>query len=174
MNMMTINRPLAGEPFLPRTTQRTRSRLGNFLLASGLTLSSPKELDERLAAGFAVEHNAGTVVTATSSNRPFFYPECEQLVELLKMDLVLLRFDPLHGTSFDILQKGSGDWHCRYYAWRRSCKNFWLVPETTFGPFFQTGESGLKAFDAPPFESGNERYAGIIRAIETPSFAGRF
>ena len=76
--------------------------------------------------------------------------------------------------TFDVLLEGSQTWLCNYLAWRRDGGALWLVPAHTAGPFFRLSKEGLDAFEGAPYENGSQRYAGIIRAIETPSFEGRF
>ena len=44
-------------------------------------------------------------------NRPLFYPECELLSQFVSPDLVLMRFDPLEGASFDAFE-GAPYEHC--------------------------------------------------------------
>ena len=174
MSLITLDRPLVGEPLLPRTTHRTRSRFGNFLIASGLSEGGSDELNESAAAGFYADRAAGVVVTATSCDRPLFFDECEALAQFMQLDLVLLRFDPLQGASFDVLLNGSPHWLCQFLAWRRDGGDIWLVPAQASGPFFRLNGEGLVPFEGAPYENGYERYAGIIRAIERPSFEGEF
>jgi hypothetical protein len=174
MSLITLDRPLVGDPLLPRTTHRARSRFGNFLTASGLSGGRDDDVNENVVAGFHWDREAGLVVTITSCDRPLFFAECEALAQFMQMDLVLLRFDPLLGASFDVLMAGSQSWLCDFLAWRREGGDMWLVPARASGPYFCLNERGLEACEGAPFENGSERYAGIIRAIESPSFKGRF
>ena len=174
MSLITLDRPLVGDPLLPRTTHRTLSRFGNFLIASGLSVGRDEEVNESVVAGFHVDREAGLVVTTTSCDRPLFFAECETLAQFLQMDLVLMRFDPLLGASFDVLMAGSQNWLCDLLAWRREGGDIWLVPARASGPHFCLNESGLEACEGAPYANGSERYAGIIRAIANPSFEGRF
>ena len=176
MNTITLQRPLEGEPLLPHTayrTFRTLGRFGAFLSATGLARESD-EMNARIKEGFYADQDASLVVTATSCDRPLFFPECEALAQFLQMDLVLLRFDPLLGASFDVLMAGSQNWLCDFLAWRRDGGDMWLVPARASGPYFCLNEIGLEACEGAPYANGSERYAGIIRAIERPSFEGRF
>ena len=176
MNMITLQRPHEGEPVLPPTiyrTFRTLGRFGAFLTATGLARES-NELTARISDGFYADQEAGVVVTATSCDRPLFFPECEALAHFLQMDLVLMRFDPLLGASFDVLMAGSQGWLCDFLAWRRDGGDMWLVPARASGPYFCLNERGLEACEGAPYANGSERYTGVIRAIEAPSFEGRF
>lgn len=176
MTMITLQRPLEGEPLLPHTayrTYRTLSRLGAFLSATGLSRDSG-EMSARTKEGFYADQEADVVVTATSCDRPLFFAESEMLAQFLQMDLVLLRFDPLLGASFDVLMAGSQNWLCDFLAWRRNGGDMWLVPSQASGPFFCLTGKGLEAYQGAPYSNGSERYAGIVRAIERPSFEGRF
>ena len=176
MNMITLQRPLQGDSVLPPVTFRTfrtRSRFDAFLSASGLSCEGDG-ISALTADGFYADREASVVVTPTSCDRPLFFPECETLAQFLQMDLVLLRFDPLFGASFDVLMAGSQSWLCDFLAWRRDGGDMWLVPARASGPYFCLNESGLEACEGAPFDNGSERYAGIIRAIERPSFKGRF
>lgn len=176
MTMISLHRPLEGEPVLPPITYRTfrtESRFGAFLSATGLSCEG-EDMSARTREGFYADQEAGVVVTATSCDRPLFFPECETLAQFLQMDLVLLRFDPLLGASFDVLMAGSQGWLCDFLAWRRDSGDMWLVPARASGPYFCLNENGLEACEGAPFANGSERYAGIIRAIERPSFDGGF
>jgi len=176
MNKISLQRPLEGEPLLPHTayrTYRTLSRLGAFLSATGLSRDSGEKC-ARIKEGFYADQEAGMVVTATSCDRPLFFPECETLAQFLQLDLVLLRFDPLLGASFDVLMAGSQNWLCDFLAWRREGGDMWLGPARASGPFFCLTGNGLEAYEGAPYSNGAERYAGIIRAVERPSFDGGF
>ena len=176
MNMITLQRPIEGEPLLPHTayrTYRTHSRLAAFLSATGLSRDSG-EMGARAKEGFHADQEAGVVVTATACDRPLFFAECEALAQFLQMDLVLLRFDPLVGASFDVLMAGSQNWLCDFLAWRRDGGDMWLVPKQASGPYFSLTKEGLEAYEGAPYSNGSERYAGIMRAIERPSFDGGF
>lgn len=174
MSMMTLNRPLEGAPLLPPTTHRTRSRLGSLIRASGLAGGDCSGLDERISGGYFADPSAGIALLATSCNRPLCYPEGEAIAQITQMDLVLLRFDPLEGVSFDLLLNGSRFWLCDYLAWRRSGDALWLVPSHSAGAFFRLSSGGLEAYETAPYANGYQRYAGIIRGIETPSFEGSY
>ncbi|SFP16734.1 hypothetical protein SAMN04488060_1785 [Qipengyuania nanhaisediminis] len=174
MNMMTLNRLLEGEPLCPPATHRTRSRLGSLIRASGLAGGDSSGLDERISSGYFTDPSAGIALLATSCNRPLYYPEGEAFAVITQMDLVLLRFDPLEGVSFDLLLNGSRFWLCNYLAWRRSGEALWLVPSHSAGAFFRLSSGGLEAYDTAPYANGYQRFAGIIRGIETPLFEGSY
>ena len=176
MKMISLHRPLKGDPLLPsiaNRTFRTNSRFAAFLGATGLSCTG-EDMSAPNADGFHADREASVVVTATSCDRPLFFPECEALAQFLQMDLVLMRFDPLLGASFDVLMAGSQSWLCDFLAWRREGGDMWLVPARASGPYFCMNESGLEACEGAPYANGSERYTGIIRAIERPSFEGRF
>ena len=176
MNMISLHRPLEGKPVLPPATYRTfrtQSRFRAFVSASGLSCED-EEMSVHTADGLYADREAGVVVTATSCDRPLFFPECEALAQFLQMDLVLMRFDPLLGASFDVLMAGSQCWLCDFLAWRRDGGDMWLVPARASGPYFCLNERRLEAYEGAPYANGSERYAGIIRAIERPSFDGGF
>ncbi len=173
MNAISLHRPLEGEPLLRPITPRTGSRFASLLMSCGLVTNEAARFDERIRGGCFESEDAGVVVTATSCDRPLFYHECEVLSQFSQKDLVLLRFDPLEGVSFDVLLEGSQAWQCNYLAWRRHSDDLWLIPAHTEGPFFRLSGKGLETFHGAPYESGYQRYAGIIRAIETSSFEGR-
>ena len=174
MNAISMQRPLEGEPLVLPLTYRTRSRFASLLISSGLVTVDAARLDKGIAGGCFENPDAGVIATATALQRPLLFAECEVLANFARKDLVLLRFDALEGVSFDLLLEGSYQWLCHYLAWRRAGDALWLVPAHTEGPFFRLSESGLETFQGAPYENGHERYAGIIRAIETSSFAGRF
>ena len=174
MNIISLHRPHEGEPLLRPITHRTSSRFASLLISSGLVTVETARSDERVRGGFFESEDARVVVIATSCDRPLFHRECEVLAQFSRKDLILLRFDPLKGASFDVLLEGSQAWKCNYVAWRRDADYLWLVPAHTEGPFFRLSEKGLDTFSGAPYESGYQRYAGVIRAVEAPSFEGRF
>ena len=124
MNVTTIDRPLAGEPLLPPATHRLRGRLSNFLISTGLCAPGADALEGVLANGFLANHERGVVMTATSCDRPLFYREAETLARLLPLDLILMRFDPLTGATFDVLLAGSRNWLSELVVWRRGGDEF--------------------------------------------------
>lgn len=172
MNMITMNRSLVGEPLLPRITQRTRNRLFDFLLASGLANSDPRCLEKRLRSGFYADREANLLVAATGCNRPLLCAETETLARALGLNLILMRFDPDRGVAFDILLSGASVWYHDLAAWRRGRGAMWLIPGVGPAPFFQISKRGLTAFNSAPFQAYADRVAGMIRAIEFPSFSG--
>ncbi|MBX7484174.1 hypothetical protein [Qipengyuania qiaonensis] len=173
MKMFNV-RPLMGEPAFARPAHRTWSRFGSLLLSSVLAHDDPADLDARLANGFLAAPNANLVATATSCDRPLYFPECEMLAQLTQMNALLMRFNPLDGASFDVLLNGSSLWLCHYLAWRRRGSDLWLLPAAQWGPFFCLNDTGLEVSESPPYATGYQRHAGIIRAIDDASFAGRF
>lgn len=174
MNAISLQRPLEGEPLLRSITHRTGSRFASLLVSCGLVTVETARFDERISGGFFESEDAGVVVIATSCDRPLLYHECEVLAQFTRKDLVLMRFYPLQGASFDVLLEGSHAWQCNYLAWGREGDDLWLIPANTEGPFFRLSGKGLETFQGPPYDSGYQRYAGVIRAVDTPSFAGKF
>lgn len=173
MNVTTIDRPLAGEPLLPPATHRLRGRFCNFLISSGLCAPGADAQEDALANGFLANHERGVVMTATSCDRPLFYREAETLARLVPLDLILMRFDPLTGATFDVLLAGSRNWLSELVVWRRGGDEFWLVPVRASGPFIQLTEAGLAVSKSAPYANGYERFSGIVTAIDQPSFERR-
>ena len=172
MNMMTTCLPFAGKPVLAPTLQRVKDRARHFLLATGAQIDweAPDQLP--LLTECLVAREANFVVAATCCHRPMLFPETELIAQVTDLHMVLLRFDPGAGTSFDMLFRGSHNWLCGYLAWRRLDGDLWLIPSTTDGPFIRSCPTGLEQLNTPPFDSASERYAGLILARENPSFAG--
>ena len=115
---------------------------------------------------------ANLVVAGTNCPQPMWYPECTAMVDATGMELMLLRFHPDRGASFDILDHQSLFWCIHHLAWRRRGGDLWFIPQVGSGPYIRLTASGLRCEAIPPFHSLAERYAGIIRAIERPSFEG--
>ncbi len=172
MNMMTIDRPLTGEPLLPPTTQRVINRRDAALRAIGAMIDPEADRNNPRLAGCAVAPHAGFVMAATSLPRPMLFRECERIADGTAYDTLLLRFDPDRGVSFDILFRDSERWLCRYLAWRRRDSDLWLIPSAGDAPYIRTTAWEIEREPAPPFVSALEREAGIIRAIDNPSFEG--
>lgn len=172
MNVTTLNRSPVGEPLLPHVTQRTRSRLISFLFASGLANPDPRRLEKKLRIGFYADEEVKLLVAATGCSRPLLCAETETLARALELNLILMRFDPDRGVAFDILLSGANLWYHDFAAWRRGRGAMWLIPENDSAPFFQISKLGLTRFNAAPFSAYSDRVAGMIRAIEFPSFSG--
>lgn len=174
MNVISLNRPFEGERLMMPLTFRTRSRFAALLITSGLVTAEAARFNDGIASGCFEASDAGLIMTATALQRPLLFPECEVRAQASRKDSVLMRFDPLAGASFDLLLHGSQHWLCHYLAWRCNGDTLWLVPAHTEGPFFRLSEGGLETHHEAPYENGHQRYAGIVRAVETPSFGGRF
>ncbi|MEO1969637.1 MAG: hypothetical protein ABGW87_13130 [Sphingomonadaceae bacterium] len=173
MIIQDIERPASGEPLLLPVSQQVQRREGNFLYASGLIGNTPpEELAGALATGFIPIQTAGVGIAATVCDRPLVFHECELLAQAFAMDLLLMRFDPLSGVSFDILFKGEEEWLCHYLAWRRPMMDIWLIPTLVSGPNIHIDAKGLHPRNEPPFCNAHDRDIGIIRAIAHPSFKG--
>ncbi|MCH2497186.1 MAG: hypothetical protein MK104_09245 [Erythrobacter sp.] len=106
MNVISLHRPLEGEPLLRSITHRTGSRFASLLISCGLVTVETARFNERISGGFFESEDARVMVIATSCDRPLFYRECEVLAQFARKDLVLIRFDPLEGATFDVLLEG--------------------------------------------------------------------
>jgi hypothetical protein len=173
MNMMTTIRPATGELPLARTTQRVRSRLHAAAAAIAAIVDCGASKLNPMLAGSIVMPFANIALTGTNCARPLWFAECETIAKSTGLDVVLLRFDALRGATFDILDHNSMFWRCGHVAWRRRDGDLWLIPEVGFDAFIRVSAWGLEHELEPPFVSNSERSAGIIRAIEHPSFEGR-
>jgi hypothetical protein len=172
MNMMTTIRPSEGEPLLAFTTQRVTSRVYAVAAAIGGLIDTAASRKNALLAG-SVMPFANTVITGTNCSRPLWFAECNDMAQTSDLDVVLLRFDPDRGATFDILDHQSLFWRCNHLAWRRRDGDLWFIPQAGFDGFVRATAWGLEYEPEPPFVSASERHAGIIRAIENPSFTGR-
>jgi hypothetical protein len=173
MNMMTAIRPQVGEPLIPYVSRPVVDRLQALLVAIDALIDLNAGLRYPILAGCAVMPFARFVMTGTSCRRPLLLPELQLIAEQTGLDAVLLRLDAERGVTFDIVLDEGARRLCGYVAWRRSGGDPWFIPTVGEGPFIRAGASGLECVDAPPFASTAEREAGIIRAIESSSFAGR-
>ncbi len=173
MNTMTFERPFVGEPLLAPTLHRVKERGKALIRATGARTDPHAALGNPVLAECLVAPDAGFAVALTCCNRPLVFPEGEFISQASGYDMVLLRFDPIRGTSFDILFNGGRIWFCHHLAWRRRDGDLWFIPSATAGPFIRACNFGLVPEEAPPFDGIGERYAGIIRAIDNPSFEGR-
>jgi hypothetical protein len=165
--------PLIGEPVLAPSTQRVASRHGAVVQAIGALIDNQAAERNGLLTGCAVAPDASLVIAATALNRPLRYPECNLIAQASRSDMILLRFDADRGASFDILLRDRKVWLCRHLAWRRRDGHLWLIPTAGDGPCVQATGWGLHCEPTPPYVSNAEREAGIIPALDTPSFEGR-
>lgn len=113
------------------------------------------------------------LVRRLAAQRRAAIAEVQAIARETSLDVVLLRFDPFRGASFDILDHASLFWRCHHVAWRRRDGDLWLIPGVGCDGFVRAGAWSLEYAVEPPFVSNSERYAGIIRAIDNPSFGGR-
>jgi hypothetical protein len=172
MNMMTAIRPEVGEPLIPYVSRPVVDRLQALLVAIDALIDTSAGRRYPILAGCAVMPFARFVMTGTSCRRPLLLPELQLIAEHTGLDAGLLRFDADRGVTFDFVLEGEQR-HCGYVAWRRRGSDPWFIPTAGEGAFIRAGACGLECVDAPPFVSAAEREAGIIRAIESSSFAGR-
>ena len=172
MNMETSMHALVGGPILPLVSRKVKTRGRNMLLTTGARIDEEAAKANPLLTGCLIAPEADLALTMTICRRPLVLPEAELIAQLTGRHMVLLRFDADRGASFDVRRKESSHWLCHYLVWRRRDGDLWLIPSTTDGVFIRVTASGLEYEEAPPFHSVAERHAGIIRAIDTPSFAG--
>jgi hypothetical protein len=172
MNMETSMHAVVGGHLLAPTLPKVQTRGRNFLLSCGARIDEEAANANPLLAECLVAPGADFVLAMTSCGRPLVLPEAELIAQLTGRHMALLRFDAGRGASFDIRRKESSQWLCHYLAWRRRDGDLWLIPSTTDGVFIRVTASGPEYEEAPPFSSAWERYAGIIRAIDNPSFEG--
>lgn len=172
MNMMTTIRPGTGELPLARTTQRVRSRLHAAAAAMGAIIDTSASKLNPLLASSIVMPVAQVALTGTNCPPPLWFAECENMAKSTGLDALLMRFDPFRGVTFDTLDHNSLFWRCHHVAWRRRGGDLWLIPEVGRECFIRLGAWGLEFEQEPPFTSEWERRAGIIRAIDNPSFQG--
>ena len=87
MNLVTLKRPVMGEPLLPQRAHRTRSRLGALVEACGVSVRGGEPLDEQLNQGVVTSLAANLALAATSCDRPLLYPECELMAQITGKDI---------------------------------------------------------------------------------------
>lgn len=171
MDTIVTSRPETGEPFA-RTPHRVRSRLFAAAVATGAIIDTDASKRSPLLTDAVVMPFANFALLGTGCARPLKFEEGEEIARVTGLDVLLMRFDPDRGVSFDVFDHRSTHWRCNHVAWRRRDGDLWLIPQASFGEFIRVGAWGLEYETEPPFASGEERYAGIIRAIEIPSFEG--
>ncbi len=173
MNYIPYVSPLTGGPVLPPSTQRVANRHEEVVRAVNMMTDDHAHHRNGLLTGCAVVPYASLVIAATSLDRPLLFPECNLIAHSSRSDMILMRFDADRGASFDILLRDRKDWLCRHLAWRRRDGHLWLIPTAGKGPYVQATGWGLHCEPTPPYMNDLEREAGIILALDTPSFEGR-
>lgn len=88
----------------------------------------------------------------------------------VRRDHGLMRFDPPEGASFDVLLEGRQTWLCNHLHGAAMAEPSCASPHTHRGPFSRLNKEGLDGSEGAPYENGSQRYAGIIRTVDTPSF----
>lgn len=172
MNMMLLERPVAGASLLPPSGNAVVSRMRTFATAIGGLVDTAAAVRDPMLAGCVVMPYAGLVLAGTACRRPLIFREGDAVARHSRLDLVLLRFDAERGVTFDIRLQQRFDWLCHHVAWRRD-GDLWLIPEAGADPFIRVTAWGLEIEVEPPFVSADERASGIVRARTTPSFMGR-
>ena len=172
MTYMTSERPLVGEPLLTPTSQRVIALRNAAVRASGVYIDRDAAANNASLTNCAVAPYARLVMAATMLSRPLLFPECNQIAQFTGFDLALLRYHPDRGTSFDFLLQDQENWLCRHLAWREWGEPLWFIPTAGDGPYVRASGWGLTSHSTPPFSSVEEREAGIILALDYPSFEG--
>lgn len=172
MKNMVFERPNLGASLLPPASGKVFLRMHMFAGAINGLVDPMAAKRDPILTGCVVMPYAGIALAGTSTRRPLLFREGELLKEHSGLDIVLLRFDVERGASFDILSGALAHWLCRYVVWHDNGET-WLVPEKGEGPYVHTTSYGLHFQDEPPFMDSAERDAAIMRAIESPSPAGR-
>jgi hypothetical protein len=160
------------QPLLPWTPRQVVRRMNAFQETMGARLDLSARLCHPLFTNTLVMPSANLVLAGTSCSRPMYLREGALLADVSQSDVLFLRFDPDRGTTFDVLLRDAQGWLCGFVAWRRRDGDLWLIPEVGRERFICTSAWGLEYKLDPPFTSEWERGAGIIRAIEHPSFEG--
>jgi len=173
MNMMISFRPGADHATGPFTTQRVTNRMEAAACAINAVIGRDGSTLVPIFERSIVMPIANVILAGTGCRCPLYLDSAEKLGAVADKDVIVLRFDADRGTSFDILFNGAGRWLCRYLAWRRRDGDLWLIPSAGDGLYIKASYAGLELMKTPPFISAAERKAGIILAIETPSFEGR-
>lgn len=174
MNMMTLAPPVTEAPTLARTSQRVRDRVAELALAMGTRVDAEARQTHPLMRGCFVLSSAGVVLSGTACARPMWQSQCLSIAQDTGFDFGLLRFDPIEGVTLDWLPPDGADPLIGYHVWRTPAKGLWFIPSAGDGPFVRAGDWGIKREKTPPFTTAAQRSAGIITAINHPSFAGSF
>jgi hypothetical protein len=161
------------KPLLPWTPRQVVRRMQALQKAMGARLDLSAKLCHPLFTNTLVMPSANLVLAGTNCSRPMYLREGEILADVSQSDVLLLRFDPDWGATFDILLHDAQGWLCGFVAWRRRDGDLWLISEVGRERFIRTSAWGLEYKLDPPFTGEWERHAGIIRAIEHLSFEGR-
>lgn len=173
MNTMISLAPRAEQETQWFTTQRVINRMEAAAAAINAVIGRDgNPLDPFLQQSIVIPI-ANIILAGTNCPPPFYLDRAETMGAATDTDVVLLRFDADKGTTFDILFRGAERWLNRFVAWRRRDGDLWFIPSVGSGLYVQASYKGLEPVTTPPFISEEERKAGIIHAIENPSFEGR-
>ncbi len=173
MNTMISLAPRAEQQTPWFTTQRVINRMEAAASAINAVIGKDGSTLDPFLQQSIVMPIANIAIAGTGCPHPFYLDRAEMIGAATGRDVLLLRFDADRGTTFDILFHGADRWLNRFVAWRRRDGDLWLIPSAGSGLYIQASYKGLEPVTTPPFVSEGERQAGIIRAIETPSFEGR-
>lgn len=173
MNTMISLAPRAEQETQWFTTQRVINRMGATAAAINAVIGRDGNALDPFLQQSIVMPIANIILAGTNCPPPFYLDRAETLGAATDRDVILLRFDPDRGTTFDVLFRGADRWLNRFVAWRRRDGDLWLVPSAGSGLYIRASYKGLEPVTTPPFISEEERKAGIILAIDKPSFEGR-
>jgi len=154
------------------TTQRVINRMEAAAAAINAVLGKDGNALDPFLQQSTVMPIAKIVLVGTGCRHPFYLDRAEAMGAAADRDVILLRVDPDRGTTFDVLFRGAERWLSRFVAWRRRDGDLWLIPSAGSGLYVRASYKGLEPVTTPPFISEEERKAGIILAIDTPSFEG--
>ena len=123
MTMMLLRRPIRDAESLPTPMWPVIRRMEALAVAIDGAIDIAPEARDPLFVGCLVLSQADLLIAGTSCRRPLVFAKTERLAQYSGRDLVLLRYDPDRGTTFDLYLQIRADWLVRYQglaAGRRS------------------------------------------------------
>lgn len=172
MNTMISLAPRAEQETPWFTTQRVINRMEAAASAINAVIGKDGSTLDPFLQQSIVMPIPNILLAGTGCPHPFYLERAETMGAATGRDVLLLRFDADKGTTFDVRFHDADRWLCRFVAWRRCDGDLWLIPSAGSGLYIRASYKGLEPVTTPPFVSEEERKAGIILAIETPSFDG--
>lgn len=172
MTMMLLRRPIRDAESLPTPMWPVMRGMEALAVAIDGPIDIAPEARDPLFVGCLVLSQADLLIAGTSCRRPLVLAKTERLAQYSGRDLVLLRYDPDRGTTFDLYLQIRADWLVRHQAWRPD-GDLWLVPDAGHGPFVRAGMFGRELEDAVPFHDADDRACGLNQGRSLAMFGGR-
>lgn len=111
---LLLNDRACADAILPPPSPAVQRRMLATVHAMGALVQQPGAAP--MLQGCLVLPFPEIVLAGTACARPLLFTECDVLARATRHDVIILRHDPLRGTTFDIKLRSEAHWFRRYLA----------------------------------------------------------